>query len=1215
MSSSFISSSNLTTSNREQPPSRSPVTPKWPSSCAPSPAFPVDDPVDVSSQRSTCRHSILHQEAKLASLDNVLLQGPRSDSLSSASTPLSTRSFPYSSSSGSMSSITIVTAAPSSSPSKRGPSYDMTRDAAPESHARRDLDPPSTSSTKVGLPTVTPPTPTNLVQRDSEPSFPAAGPQLRRARSQTHSDGRNWSRPSSDVFGPSVNALECGDSDNAMQAHTVTLNPNGTLNSSSTTTLSTLSSTTSYATARNDLSPSPSLNSLPMGLSGMPVLSRNPADRTPRAHVSGLPYVSDADFVPHGAPGYLGGDDGFPYPASQSETSVHVRGTVPDLPPGAAKARNPHTYSPGSKITAATSPPPQDSRRASVASFASGTSVDSFATALSGASDAGNGSDEDGDETVLIAPTAGLGATSNSARDLIPTTTPMTPPSAERQIITPKPSMIGSSANIPVATANLPAPVSPSRAAPLPPLTTIPLVIPVGQPVSQPASSSSPPTSTSPTSTNPPWGPNGFASFPRNRTASSGYSYTPSSPASSLRGTLPSRRPPSIPMTMNRFSMTFNASGSGPLSPGSEIGRLSPSIIVRQPPLAIPVIKLPSVLNGSATGTDDNLASGGVGRRSSVIFGSSHDRQSSRAAVKAMPALAMEGGSDDDGLAAGESDSENEDGDEDEDEDEDDGVSHGPSMDESRESGAAESPFVPLERIPLSLDLAGLGLKGKGKERESGTVAQQPGFPAQVFGTKTPVPQHVLHSDYFAMRTPTSEARTPLGMPSTPGVSSPIARTMPMPPMPGAPDRPGIYKHASRSMVHLLGSTISGDPPLEESLGDAPAYDSQSMATRRLSTMKRRRSMPEIMAVPPPYTLPLLPLAGVTGPHPLAQARVVPRDDEGRETLPAYSNSILVRAIMPRKMEFSAPGQQARDRKWRRVLCELEGTAFRMYKCHDEGWWERQVGVGDVASTAVGPAAAYASAAVKARAAAAQSAVAVKIASEEASMPDAAPETTEVVIPHRTSISSSRSRTSSSATTGSQTNADPPAASRSRLNLGSLLKPRSHGRSKSDVQPTSPPPRASLSVPRPSLSGLISSSTTVASLSTNTTPSPSKASPTKKKSPTEGSLPEPNRADLIRAYTLQNAESGLANDYLKRKHVIRVRMEGEQFLLQARDVADVVDWIEAFHSASNIALDLDERVMPKGPMFPRRRRRRQNGQRAAANALPVELHASAPAGP
>ncbi|KAF5379584.1 hypothetical protein D9757_009240 [Collybiopsis confluens] len=81
--------------------------------------------------------------------------------------------------------------------------------------------------------------------------------------------------------------------------------------------------------------------------------------------------------------------------------------------------------------------------------------------------------------------------------------------------------------------------------------------------------------------------------------------------------------------------------------------------------------------------------------------------------------------------------------------------------------------------------------------------------------------------------------------------------------------------------------------------------------------------------------------------------------------------------------------------------------------------------------------------------------------------------------------------------------------------------------------------------------------------------------------------PPPSKTDLIKSYSLQHAESGLGNDYIKRKNVIRVRMEGEQFLLQARDVPDVVDWIEGLHAAANVALDLDERPMPRGPLFPR----------------------------
>ncbi|KAJ7431157.1 hypothetical protein FB451DRAFT_1067280 [Mycena latifolia] len=126
------------------------------------------------------------------------------------------------------------------------------------------------------------------------------------------------------------------------------------------------------------------------------------------------------------------------------------------------------------------------------------------------------------------------------------------------------------------------------------------------------------------------------------------------------------------------------------------------------------------------------------------------------------------------------------------------------------------------------------------------------------------------------------------------------------------------------------------------------------------------------------------------------------------------------------------------------------------------------------------------------------------------------------------------------------------------------------------------PSRSSASLASSTRSGLLSARTPA-------TPSSSKHKNKDQNGPGAAGtdVPEPDPADLIRAYTLQHAESGLGNDYLKRKHVIRVRLEGEQFLLQARDVGDVVDWIEGLHSATDIALDLDERVMPKGPLFPR----------------------------
>ncbi|KAJ7878888.1 hypothetical protein B0H13DRAFT_1892487 [Mycena leptocephala] len=729
------------------------------------------------------------------------------------------------------------------------------------------------------------------------------------------------------------------------------------------------------------------------------------------------------------------------------------------------------------------------------------------------------------------------------------------------------------------------------------------------------------------------------------------------------------------------------------------------------PTLRVPGLASPGIGAGaedppaSASGSGSGSAGAdGVARRSSVIFGppGAHGRETSRAVVRSMPALAMEGAPDAGG-AAGESD-EGEDDDIDIDmEGEEEGGEEGEDG-EGEEDGvsgeSAESPFVPLRldmgMAPLSLDfgamLSGFGAsdkgkgKGKGKERAQGqtqtqTFAAPQPLRAQtsvastrtVHAGKTPQAQAGWHADYFSVRTPTGDTRTP--MPPL----SPAVRTVPMPPLPSpAGERPGMYKHASRSMVDILApvSPPSPEEPLvapekgdgngngkgkareASERGEAPAYEAP---LQRASTLKRRRSMPEIMAVPPPYTMPLFPFVpGAGNMHPLAQARIAPRDDEGREALPGYSNDILLRGVMPRKMEFSAPGVQARDRKWRRVLCELEGTVFRVYRCAGEGWWERRVGAGDVASagSAVASAGAQAAAAVKARAAAAarEGAQEGKIAGEEGRIAfgqtpgaggsgDTGEGTTEVVIPPRSSTSSARSRASSSATTPpspSPTEGSPPMmgpASRSRLNLGlSLLKPRSHGRSKSELPnaPKTPTtPRSSLSIPRPSFGGsssagasssgsstsgaalapsqsnvsLSSSRSGVLSARTPATPSSSK-SKYKPMSAAGTDVPEPDPTDLIRAYTLQHAESGLGNDYVKRKHVIRVRLEGEQFLLQARDVGDVVDWIEGFHSASDIALDLDERIMPKGPLFPRRRRRRRaEASGSTANAPPANTTA------
>jgi hypothetical protein len=96
-------------------------------------------------------------------------------------------------------------------------------------------------------------------------------------------------------------------------------------------------------------------------------------------------------------------------------------------------------------------------------------------------------------------------------------------------------------------------------------------------------------------------------------------------------------------------------------------------------------------------------------------------------------------------------------------------------------------------------------------------------------------------------------------------------------------------------------------------------------------------------------------------------------------------------------------------------------------------------------------------------------------------------------------------------------------------------------------------------------------------------------------------------------YSLQNAESGLAADYVKKKYIVRVRAEGEQFLLQAKDDRGVIDLIEALQAATNVSLDLDMRPLPKFITLPRRRRRRRIGDRAASSSAVGNSRNSRPA--
>ncbi|KAJ7594659.1 hypothetical protein C8J56DRAFT_927312 [Mycena floridula] len=520
------------------------------------------------------------------------------------------------------------------------------------------------------------------------------------------------------------------------------------------------------------------------------------------------------------------------------------------------------------------------------------------------------------------------------------------------------------------------------------------------------------------------------------------------------------------------------------------------------------------------------------------------------------------------------------------------------------------------------------------------------------------------------------------------------------PALPAPAPRPGIYKQTSRSMIDLLGGRSSLDNSLERTnsrgglfsgrkgkekvvkvkengrksieqpsaepsraesrivnLNDdepddaelevpsAAAPISVSPAPRashsRLSTIRRRRSMPSFTASEPPPPYPEFaphypPHTGGLSPS----VQILPRDDEieGKEKLPGYSNSVYLRAVMPRKMEFAEPGVQAKDRKWRRVLCELEGTVFRVYKCPPASvgvsaigeWWESRVGVGDVSvvgTSTVG----------STIAASRPTEQVAKLIDERALSREGS---TEVQLPQPMQSTGTATTAPLSAQLQPPTATPSPEPSPNRSRFTSLLKP--HSRSKSDAAnvnaPKTPTPRSSFSISRPSWnssSDLATSGSSSASLapsfssnaslavsipssaSSTSIPAGARTAPSSRSSfsrtrrtsansqpvqpvADDSGVPLPVPEALIKRYTMQNSESGLANDYLKRQNVIRVRMEGQQFLLQATDITAVVEWIEGFQSATNISLDLDERPMPKGPMFPRRRRRRRRPETVAS---------------
>ncbi|KAI1862529.1 hypothetical protein JX265_009243 [Neoarthrinium moseri] len=80
------------------------------------------------------------------------------------------------------------------------------------------------------------------------------------------------------------------------------------------------------------------------------------------------------------------------------------------------------------------------------------------------------------------------------------------------------------------------------------------------------------------------------------------------------------------------------------------------------------------------------------------------------------------------------------------------------------------------------------------------------------------------------------------------------------------------------------------------------------------------------------------------------------------------------------------------------------------------------------------------------------------------------------------------------------------------------------------------------------------------------------------------------KGTLEKTYTLLHADVGIAADYQKRRYVIRVRAETDQFLLSCIELETFVQWLDVLFAAINIAPALDERDFPRDQSIPRRAR-------------------------
>ncbi|OAA38876.1 Pleckstrin-domain containing protein [Metarhizium rileyi] len=77
------------------------------------------------------------------------------------------------------------------------------------------------------------------------------------------------------------------------------------------------------------------------------------------------------------------------------------------------------------------------------------------------------------------------------------------------------------------------------------------------------------------------------------------------------------------------------------------------------------------------------------------------------------------------------------------------------------------------------------------------------------------------------------------------------------------------------------------------------------------------------------------------------------------------------------------------------------------------------------------------------------------------------------------------------------------------------------------------------------------------------------------------------KSRLEKSYSLIHADAGIAADYTKRRYVIRIRAETDQFLLSCIELTTFVKWLEALFAAIDVAAPIDDRDFPRDMSIPR----------------------------